>query len=281
MTFSLRELLAAVLLCALGLLAWRTWEGAKREHMRLAQVHNEIKSLEASLRLDQPALHRAILHEHDEFNPLSAMRKRSLARFEELRHKYSALEQRGGDVFSIRGLPSLSLGAGPAPIVLRFCVPQEHPVWLKFGVHRAQRSVHSSRSPDDDRGLLSESPFQASGPFEMRLPPGEQTLTITTAAARNGSMPLRIALDHRVLLRSSFIAAGIAGAGSSQISVPEQLDFGPQQKLPWLLTTHINLSNIKVQEVYAFSMWLSDRASQFQAFPGDDRRERDARGARQ
>lgn len=143
MTFSIRDLLALMLLIALGLLAWRTWDDARREKGRLAQVHNEIRSLKAHLRSDQPALHQAILHTRDELKSLDAMRAASLKHFEVLRKKYSTLAPQGDSVFSLRGLPSLATGAGLAPVLFRMWVPGKRPVWLKFGIHSAQQSLHT------------------------------------------------------------------------------------------------------------------------------------------
>jgi hypothetical protein len=270
MTYSTRDLLALISLVALGLLPWRIWTKTRQEKARVAQLQSEVSSLEAIVRLDHPTLHQAILHTQDEFRPLGAMRERSLEQFDVLRQKYSTLEPHGVDVLSIRGIPSLSTDSESAPIIFRLYVPVERPVWFMFGVHSAQQSVNTSRSPDDEHQFVSVSPFTVSGPLEMQLPPGDQTLKIITGAAQNGSLPLLLSLNERVLLRSSFVAAGISGFSSSHISVPFQLDFGPNQKLPWLLTANMHVPEPEKQEAFAFSLWLSDHASNFRKFPDDD-----------
>jgi hypothetical protein len=244
-------LLALISLVALGLLPWRIWTKTRQEKARVAQLQSEVSSLEAIVRLDHPTLHQAILHTQDEFRPLGAMRERSLEQFDVLRQKYSTLEPHGVDVLSIRGIPSLSTDSESAPIIFRL-------------------SVNTSRSPDDEHQFVSVSPFTVSGPLEMQLPPGDQTLKIITGAAQNGSLPLLLSLNERVLLRSSFVAAGISGFSSSHISVPFQLDFGPNQKLPWLLTANMHVPEPEKQEAFAFSLWLSDHASNFRKFPDDD-----------
>src|SRR5688500_13808307 len=114
MTFSLRDLLALFVLLALALLGWRTYQQTRQDKARLAELRDEIKQLEIEVRLDNPALHQALLHTLDERQPLTAMRERSLAQFDVLRTKYGALEPREADVLSLRGLPSLPDGDGPA-----------------------------------------------------------------------------------------------------------------------------------------------------------------------
>src|SRR5687767_14003666 len=102
MRFSIRQMLALMFLVALGMLAWRTSDDARRDVARLAQIQNEIKSLQVELRLDRPAIHQMLLRTQDEFQPLHAMREPSMQHFNLLRHKYSTMESRGRDVFSMR-----------------------------------------------------------------------------------------------------------------------------------------------------------------------------------
>lgn len=207
------------------------------------------------------------------------MRQRSLTQFELLRQKYSILEEREADVLSLRGIPSLSIDTEPAPAVFRLWVPKERPVWIKFGVREATPSRPSSSS-DNDRDLLSDSPFRASGPFETQLPPGDQTLQIAAGSAREGSLPLCITLGETVLLRTSFDSPSVSGTGSSHITGATQLDYGPRQQLPWLLTSTMNVGEPATEKPHAFSLWLSDRASGFAPFPGEPSSRASHRGTR-
>jgi hypothetical protein len=267
MTFSLRDLLALVFLAALGLLAWRSGDDARREKLRLAQLQDKIKALEAEVRWDQPALHQAILHTHEEFQPLGAMRERSLAHFDVLREKYSVMEPREANVLSLRGVPSLPPDSGSAPVLYRLLVPPERDVWLKFAVHVAEKSGQQSKTLDEARDLLSESSLGASGPFEVPLPPGEHWLRIVTGPAREGALPVLISLDETVLLRKSFISADVRGTSSSYTSALTQFDVHPRDDLPRLLTAKMGLEQGSTEPAYAFSVWLSDRTSNFARFP--------------
>ena len=269
MTFSIRDLLALIFLFALALLAWRSAEETGRARARARQLDGEIKSLELQLRLDQPALHQEILHTADEQASLAALGERSLKQFETLREKYSALVPREQDVLSLRGVPSLAKDPSPAPVLFRLLVPTQRPVWLKYGVHPAKQSQHTSRNTDKEQDLLRQTPFTLSGPFEMQLPPGDHTLQISVGAAHEGALPIVIALGDTVLLRTSYMSAQVSGAGYSYSSATSQLDFAPSQPLPWLLTASMNLRESATDETHAISLWLGVQASKFTRFPGD------------
>jgi hypothetical protein len=266
--FSIRDLFALVLLAALGLLAWQMSDAVDRDRVRLTLLHSEIKSLETSLRLDNPLLHQAILDSQDELESLAAMRERSLEHFETLRQKYSALEPREGAVFSIRGIPSLSTDTGPAPVVYRMSVPEQRPVWFKFGVHLARETM-TSKTPDDGRGLLPNSPFGPSGPYEIRLPAGVQSISIALGAAKDGAIPLRIALGENTLFRSLFVSPGVSGTSFSHTTPSTQDDVAADQQLPWLLTAKLDQRESGNEKGFEFTVWLSDHSSNFQSFPGE------------
>jgi hypothetical protein len=267
MKFSIRDLMALVLLLALGLLAWRTSNEAKRANAQSEQLGNEIESLEAVLRLDDPAIHQAILHTTDEFESLDQMRERSLAHFESLREKHSAMMPRSADVLSLRSIPSLPDDGASAPVIFRLLVPEARPAWLKFGVHMTRPTAHSSKALDDHPGFRSESLLGVSGPFEAPLPPGDHTITIAMGAAHEGAVPVVIALHDKTLLQSSFASSD--GVGFSNISARSQIDFRPNQELPWLLTAEMNRDQTGTDESQVFSVWLSDRPSNFKGFPGE------------
>jgi hypothetical protein len=60
------------------MLAYRTYEDANREKLRLTQLQTEIKSLEARLRMDHAALHDAILRTEEEFESVRRAGQRGL-----------------------------------------------------------------------------------------------------------------------------------------------------------------------------------------------------------
>lgn len=163
MRFSIREMLALTFLVALGMLAWRVRESAARDEVRLAELQNEVLMLEARLRLDNPRLHQAFLHTFDEHETLRQVRERAVARFDLLRQKYSTMEPRPSDVFSLRCIPSLQTGRAVAPAVYRMLVPEDRTIWLKCGVHLEQESEDSRRDvPKRLLALPRDEPTDAS-----------------------------------------------------------------------------------------------------------------------
>ena len=271
MRFSIRELLCLAVLAALGMLAFRNFEEAIKEQVKLTEVQRIIKSLEGRLRKDDPALHQAIMHSMDENDSLQDARQRAIEHFDLIRQKYGTIEPRGADVVSLRGVPMLQTGNGPAPISFRMLIPPQRTVWLKYGVHPTKRNTQSGRGSEQESDLLTESPFEHDGPFEMRLPAGDQVLTIMMDAAEDGSLPFTITLDHTVLLRSAYVAPEVSGAGWSSIAGAMQIDFDLQRPLPCLMTINISLrdpeSGPRLSKSYGFSMWLSDHSSEFAEFP--------------
>jgi hypothetical protein len=257
-----------VFLAALAMLAWRTADGIRQVQERIAALRSEASALHAVFRGDDPALRRAIIHERDDVPPLEAMRDRALARFDELRTRYGAIEARGGDVVSIRTVPAIADGPGPAPVIFRLVVPPDRPVWLKFGTHLAGTTVEPPQRLDEGAGLRSDTPLAASGPYEARLSAGDHTLTIAVGTAAEGSLPLAISLGDGFLLQSSFDSPGVSGVSSSHTSPVDQYDIRPPAELPWLMTGRLNHRDSKAEQVPAFSLWLSDQASGFAEFPG-------------
>lgn len=279
MRFSIRTLLGVTFVVAVGLLAWRMAQDVEEAEARIEVIKAEIKPLEARVRLDDPALHQVILNTRDQYDSLFAMRDRAVEHFDVLRDKYSAVEPRGDDVLSLRTLPSLQTDGGHKPVVLRLWVPETRTIWLKCGVHPVDRSVSSSRPPDEESDLVRASPFEHSGPFEMKLPPGDHLLTIHTGATDNGSLPMSLSFDSEVLLKTAFVAPDVTGSSSSHISGAVQTDYSRRQPLPWLLTANMNLDNNNSSKTsFGFSVWLSDHSSEFAAFPRADVSSEGARG---
>ena len=92
MRFSIRELLCLAVLAALGMLAFRNYEEAIKEQVKLTELHTIIKSLEGRLRKDDPALHQAIMHSMDENDSLQDARRRAVEHFDLIRQKYGTIE---------------------------------------------------------------------------------------------------------------------------------------------------------------------------------------------
>ena len=195
MTFSVRNLLALVVVAALSIVAWRSHQDAQRERNRLTKLLTEIESAEQEIKraedrlhLGNPPLHQAI---RDEYEAIRNVRKQCDANIELLREKYGSIEPRSPRVLSIKNLPSMRGDTGETPVALRVYVPEEREVWLKYGVHDRGESSSSERtllSPDFESALMRQSPIGPVGPYEKRLPPGHHLLSMTIGDAEAGSL---------------------------------------------------------------------------------------------
>lgn len=274
MRFSIRALLAFGFVVALAMLDARTLDQAARDRGRIVELNGEIRSLEATVRLDDPLLHRTMLHAADGHEHLRILRERAVDHFDQLQEKYSTIESAGPDVVAIRGVPMLQDETGHAPTVYRIVVPAGRSVWLKFGVHIVDGKSQSQRTPDDGDGLLTTSPFDDSGPFEFQIPPGDQKLSIEIGPVQPDSnrIGLVIAIDDHELLRSAYVSEDLPGPNSTSISGRLQLDFPPDRKLPWLITARMKPRWPKTEKLslnHGFTIWLSDHASGFGSFPNE------------
>lgn len=266
MRFSVRAVFVLTFLVALGALAWMTAGRSNRKQAEVQQLRNEVNALRAGLFVDQPARQQAKLREFDEYRSLQVMRDAALEQFDLLHEKYCLLEQREADVLSMRSVPSLPANNGSAPAVYRLLVPQQRPVWLKFGVHPGRVSVGSA-SEADARKFLSRSAYEPSGPYELRLPPGDHTLSISKGTVREEALRLVIQFDEEVLLRAALVKEGLSGMHSNVVTARSQIHYAPQRPLPRLMSLRGHVDSGETDECL---VWLSGKSSNFQEFPGDD-----------
>jgi hypothetical protein len=77
-----------------------------------------------------------------------------------------------------------------------------------------------------------------------------------------------LSLNDDVLLRTAYVMPGVSGTGSSYTTAASQIDVRPRDDPPWLFTANVNAEKSSA-EGHSFSLWLDDKASNFQAFPRD------------
>ena len=136
---------------------------------------------------------------------------------------------------------------------------------------RSPSSLDHTRESDQEDDLLTASPFEQTGPFEIKLAPGDHTLTIATGDADAGAVPVTIKWNDHRLLTTSFISSEVTGTGRTNVSAQKQIDYPPKRDLPWLLTVQMNVNDpntgSRKPQTHAFSVWLSDQSSDFARFP--------------
>lgn len=270
MRFSIRSLLAVMLLFAISFPLVIGVRQTRHDEALLTQLANEIKNERQSLFLDDPQRLRVGQHQREEYLAIRKLRDKAEQHFQSLQDKYGHLEDRGADVLSLRTVPQLSLDSSSPPVVFRLNVPTKRKVWLRYALvpwdNHQQTPVDLDKADDAPK----DSGFEHVGPYQIQLDPGERLLSVKTGPAIERVMPIVIRLDNQPLIKTRFSADGIPHSGAYHLSGREQLDIPQSRALPWLLYVRIRLENENkpsTNAAYCISLWLSDRPSQFDRFP--------------
>ena len=270
MRFSLRSLLAIILLCAIAFpLIIQIGEVRVDEAKRL-QMGKEIQILRTQLALDDPARQRVHRHQDDQYASLHQLRDRAEQHFQSLQEKHGRIESRGPDVLSLRSIPQISTDQRQPPIVYRVLVPAQRDVWLKFTVLAGSSASRSSQQLDRPTEPPIDSGFQHVGPYELRLQPGDQRLRIETGPVIENTLPIAVYVNDDLLLSTSFSGDGVPSNGMFRISGTTQIDYGANAQLPWLMNFDVKLqrdNDANRDVAFDGCLWLSDRSSGFHPFP--------------
>ncbi|MBL8891508.1 MAG: hypothetical protein JNL67_16125 [Planctomycetaceae bacterium] len=264
MRFSLRSLIVASLLVAGVLLATGSFYGLEQERRRLAKISSELSQLEPSLLVDFPQRHQALVHSLHNFSSLRSLREQATSHVESIRNRYSGIERRGPDVLTIRTIPGLRGAQVLSSHEFKLFVPESRPVWLKFGVHPTESVKGLSNPGDEYTDWLTSSVLSKSGPIQFQLPPGELLLTTEERLDKNMRV-ISISVDQNVVFETQYVPRA-PNVSTSTLSASSQVDFEPEEKLPWLLTCEIatNLSTSTAPNADSYSIWLSGQPSQFE-----------------
>ena len=270
MQFSIRSLLAMLLLCGILFPLVMGLGQVRREEAMLRQLANEIDLYRQRLALNDPQRKRLRQHQLEEYASLRSLRDTAETHFASVQAKYGTIEPRGPGVLSLRTVPQLSLDGTPPPVVFRLSVPKERQVWLKYAVvprtdrNRDPVKLDQIEQPPIDTG------FDHNGLYEVRLRPGERMLAIQSGPVVANVLPIVMRLDEKDLLGTRFSCDGVPRTGSFHISGRKQIDFDEDRRLPWLLKVNVTIESeggSREEAPYAGCFWLSDRSSGFNAFP--------------
>ncbi len=75
---------------------------------------------------------------------------------------------------------------------------------------------------------LTDSAFERSGPYQLRLPAGDHLLSFLRGPIRDGRTPLLVTLDDQVLLHTQLVGEGLSDRGTSHLAAASQIDYGPE-----------------------------------------------------
>lgn len=274
MRFSIRSLLAIMLLCGIVFPLLLGLSQVRREEAMRAQLHNEIQLLRERLALDDPKRKLVKQRQREEYESLRALRDTAEQHFTSIQEKYGKIEARGSDTVSLRTIPQLSLHGGIEPTVFRLRVPADRDVWLKYAVVTRKVKDYVSDELDQLDQPPTNTGFQHNGLYEVRLSPGERILEVHTEPVTGHDLPIAIRLDDAALLNTRFSGDGVPTNGSYHISGRKQIDFDAKRELPWLLNVNIRVERDDGTREYVpdvACLWLSDRSSNFDRFPGSEK----------
>lgn len=262
MKFTIRSMLLLTTVVALALLIWTKHRQRIDDMQTLTTYLSQIQSLRATLAVDRPRRHQAILAAQDESESSNPIRERAVEHFEYLREKYGKVTPRDPNTVSFRVIPSLQVDEKQPALRFRLWIPTDRPVWLKCGV-----------VSDDDGGplrpaeesLLRDTPFTRSGPFEARLSPGETILEFHSGTAMDGQLPIALRVGEEMLLQTTYVSPDIKHAGLSYISAKNQYDSDSQRRLPGLINVPMKIR--AGQTEHTFKIWLDDTSGGFASIP--------------
>jgi len=153
-------------------------------------------------------------------------------------------------------------------------VPKKRPVWLKFGFFEPPKDTFQSSKLGK---AVDDSPFTESGPFELKLPPGEHLVECNQlggATFRKRDVPptIEIKVDGEVLLSTVDPDPTVIVLGDNPSTKFTQQNFSGKKRLPCLVRLNFRKSvgndpvGPSIQTV-GCSLWLDGRSSKFKQFP--------------
>ncbi len=268
MRFSLRSLIAWSMLVAAALLAGGGYYGVQKDRQRIKQLESEMEPLANSLLVADSRRHENLRHSLEGYAELQSLKQQAIQHAAAIRDRYSGIEKRGPDAFSIRRIPELRVDRSLDRRVFKLMVPETRQIWLKFAVHPSEARRGNGNKNDQYNDWLRSSPLTDSGPLQFQLPPGEQLLTIQEQQT-DGWRAILLKVGEQTLFETRYLQVSTNGFSAS-ISATEQVDVGPTQELPWLLSVEIeaNSMNVPFSSDFSYSIWLSDKPSQFETMNG-------------
>ncbi len=270
MRFSIRSLLAVMLICALAFPLVIAMQKVRVEESLRDQLLNEIKTQRQRLASDDPQLTSIRERQQEQRLVLHRIRRISQQRFDSIQSEYGSIESPDTHTLSLRSVPQLSLSDDQPPIVFRLHVPSDREVWLKYALIPFDLGSEPSRRLDRIRVAPKKSRYAHDGPFQWKLPAGEHLFKVTTGPPNGFALPIHLHLNTMGLLHTAYVSKGTPSSGFFHISGRKQIDFGPKRDLPWLLNVRIRVQKedgSSVNPDHSPAIWLSDVSSGFDPFP--------------
>lgn len=262
MKFSIRTLLKITAVIALVALSFTKIAQLQSAKLRLKMAKVETQSLTVELAKLKVA--------HKEAVSMDSAREAAVAQFEVLLKKYTTLEPRDPGTFSIRSVPQLiSLSSEPEPRVFRLRIPEDRPVWLKWGmVHGGSLTAYKESQ------LVEDSAMEHPGPYAIQLPHGDHILKFTrgynSRARAQGQLPFKLVINDQVLIDTVYRSIELIG-GTASIAARAQVDYNADGDLSGLINAKIKDLDPDGDTELAVNVWFDDKGGEeFQPFPGTE-----------
>ena len=270
MKFSIRTLLAVIAVAALAMVAFQSHRRAITERNRGLQIAIAIETLEQQQTV-QVDYRETKLAQDDLRASLRDNRDRCEQAIQTLVQRYASIEPGDAETLSIRRYPTIRTETTQAPVSFKLLVPEDRPIWLKFGLHPQDTNAPSDGVEGSEDVLLAESIFDQAGPFELRLPPGEHLVAFAMEDQVNRFRQLQVLFNDQLLAQLAvMVGNNVRRSGYQTTGADQQADFDGNRTLPRLVTIDLSLrdeSNSESIKRFKVSAWLSNHSSSFRSFP--------------
>ncbi|MBL8891506.1 MAG: hypothetical protein JNL67_16115 [Planctomycetaceae bacterium] len=268
MNFSLRSLIAIVLLIAFALMTLNGYLAAGRIARQIHPLRYQIGMLERELGENDSKRRQILLHALEERESFHAIYEEVLAQYPTIRDRNHQMVPRPVDIFSIKRMPAPGMLPSNFIIEYKLVVPVERPVWVRFGVHTVIPETPNSTFFDQHMDWRQSPSLTNSKLFEQQILPGEHLLTIREDD-HPGRREISIALDGKLIFETQYSDAASNPIRNYNSGI-SQSDFPRQKPLPHLLTSPIstNTPNFSTTKE-AYTIWLSDDSDQLKSSGGN------------
>ena len=210
----------------------------------------------------------------DQYESVAALAEIAKAQREAIQEKYSRLEPREANVFTIRGIPHWRPDARTsAPVGFVMHVPESREIWLKFAAVQEENGNIRRSELDQLKVAPSNTGFTPSGLYQQKIPPGKRILRYLQIPNENEAFCFQLWLDQTLLLQSQFMEERSKSTGWSSLGGRDQSDFPPARRLPWLFSARVEWEPVVgegfLESGFRPTFWLSDKKGDaFDGFPG-------------
>lgn len=265
MRFSIRSALAATFFVALLMFANSQHRASRDATLKWQMMYIELDGLRNSFLVESPKAHKLLRKQEDAAVERESLDRNMLSHFDSLREKYGTLKRVNADTLSIIAVPSIHPSASYRASY-NLIVPETRNVWLKFGVCNIKDASKIWKTTDGDdeflRALKSESEYSFSGPYELQLPSGPQSLQVTSGSLIEGRDVVRIEMPNKRIDFETSADLGDKYSDPAWYSFTRQMNVPPKtQRFP------LRWANEHSTAEHAICVWLDMHSSGFEEFP--------------